>query len=93
MSRFRKKWEVRCKLLFLFSEDNGTGFSDKSLKEFHNLSNNDFPTDSNHIGLANVNARIKLIFGDDYGVQIFSDNLSQPDVQITFPKIENNDIF
>lgn len=39
----------------------------------HQLETETFP-DDNHIGLVNVNARIKLLFGEQYGCTITSDN-------------------
>lgn len=51
------------------------------------LNNNDYPTDK-HIGLLNVNNRIKLIFGTDYGCQInYSDGITT--VTITLPSNSN----
>lgn len=73
-------------LVFHFT-DNGVGFNPKILAEIKQSMTENTLIHENHIGLANVNSRIKLIFGDDYGVQIHSDK-NGSDVKITLPKIE-----
>lgn len=51
------------------------------------LENNDYPSDK-HIGLLNVNNRIKLIFGNDYGCQMkYYDGITT--VTITLPLDSN----
>lgn len=52
--------------LVLVVEDNGRGFEPDSLPE------NDEPTELGHIGLVNVRERIRLEYGEEYGVQIQS---------------------
>ena len=47
------------------------------------LESNEYP-DAFHIGLLNVNSRIKLIFGETYGVSVFSENRITI-VRITLP--------
>lgn len=73
-------------VIFNFT-DNGVGFNPKILAEIKQSMTENTLIHENHIGLANVNSRIKLIFGDDYGVQIHSDK-NGSDVKITLPKIE-----
>lgn len=53
--------------------DNGRGISPDKLAEITNFENQS----SKHLGLANVNKRIKLTFGEKYGLSI----LSVPDIQ------------
>ncbi len=50
---------------FFCVEDNGIGMEDNKIKDVMNM-------DSDSIGIANVNKRIKLLYGLDYGVQITS---------------------
>ena len=51
--------------------DNGVGISTQKFTELNNkLKSSDIPT-GKHIGLANVNQRIQLIFGKEYGVKVF----------------------
>lgn len=50
--------------------DNGTGIPNDKLQEINQkLKSTDVPI-GKHIGLANVNQRIQLLFGDEYGVKI-----------------------
>ena len=73
------------KLVFHFI-DNGVGFNPKVLAEIKHTMMENTLIQASHIGLANVNSRIKLMFGDDYGVQIHSDE-NGSDIKITLPKI------
>lgn len=65
------KVDVRTHLWITIS-DNGCGMDEEKLQEvIHNL--NDFENlDRTHIGICNVNQRIKLQYGEDYGVTIES---------------------
>lgn len=65
--------------------DNGAAIEPEKLQDIRKkLETEDVPQ-KNHIGLANVNTRIKIIFGEAYGVQIDSDNTGTS-VWITYPK-------
>ncbi|MDA3847315.1 MAG: sensor histidine kinase, partial [Vallitaleaceae bacterium] len=46
-------------------EDNGCGISDEKLKEIQSKK-------SNSIGITNVDSRIKLVYGNEYGIEIES---------------------
>ena len=60
------------KSLVLEIRDNGLGFPPEVLADLQSrLQRNDIQEDR-HIGLCNVAKRIQLVFGEDYGVSIFS---------------------
>lgn len=63
---------INKKIIFTIT-NNGPEIPEEKLKSLQKslLSTNDIP-ENNHIGLKNVNQRIKLIFGDDYGCYIDS---------------------
>ena len=42
------------------------------------------------VALVNVNNRIHLLFGEEYGLQVFSIPMAGTDVQITLPIITSN---
>ena len=50
--------------------DNGTGIEKERLLEIEEKLNSGEIAQSKHIGLANVNSRIKLIYGNEYGCSI-----------------------
>ena len=53
--------------------DNGVGMTKTNLDTLNSLLNSDLNSDSgSHIGLANVNKRIKIIFGNEYSLNIES---------------------
>lgn len=71
--------------LVILVNDNGVGISEEKLVEI-NKSLNDFEDiDKTHIGLGNVNQRIKLLYGDSYGVHISSKQFTGTTVRISLP--------
>jgi two-component system sensor histidine kinase YesM len=52
--------------------DNGKGMSEAKLNEIIESFDDYSRLNSNHIGLNNVNQRIKLLYGDEYGLYITS---------------------
>lgn len=66
--------------------DDGVGFSEKKLQEIKEYINATTDITGNHIGLRNVNQRVKLLFGEEYGISIESQPLVKTIVQINIPK-------
>ena len=69
--------------------DNGNGIPLESLKEIRKKLSSSFETSihqksSYGIGLYNIARRIKLAYGDDYGIEIFS-NMNGTEVDILTP--------
>lgn len=76
--------EIKSKTLIITIKDNGEGMSIEKLKTLtQNLVSDTLP-ETRHIGLCNVNQRIQLIFGSEYGVNIKS-SPEETSVIITFP--------
>lgn len=84
--------------LFISIKDSGKGMPEKKLRELNN-SLNETPFKSlekqvkkktGHTGIAlkNVSQRIKLLFGDEYGIYIFSTMGVGTSVKITIPRQE-----
>lgn len=70
--------------LLITISDNGIGISDSKLlllNDYINDKNNSFSS----IGLRNINRRIKLNYGEDYGLEIFSVLEKGTSVVITLP--------
>ncbi len=61
-------------ILILTVQDNGCGMSENRLEEIRNCLNSGKTTGSNNhgIGLTNVHLRIKMTYGDEYGISIDS---------------------
>lgn len=62
--------------LILSVSDNGPKIPDETLLMLEKRLESDEILETKHIGLSNVNQRIKLIFGEEYGVSVFSDDNS-----------------
>lgn len=74
--------------------DNGTGIPDEKLSSLNKLlsepisaENHNMPT-SRHIGIQNINSRIKLIYGNKYGIRIAGKKNRYIKIFVTIP-IEN----
>lgn len=68
-------------------EDNGIGMTEETLKVLNQLLQDKYNIMDDHVGLINVNQRIKLIFGDRYGIFIDSTVGSGTKVKIIFPAV------
>lgn len=74
-------------LIELVVTDNGLGMTPTELADLREQLNTESIRESRHIGLANVNQRIRLYFGDEYGVFIESQEGIGTRVFIRFPQI------
>ena len=64
--------------------NNGAPIPQDKLNELRTLMTSDLLPENNHIGLLNVNQRCKLIYGEDYKIQIDSDD-DLTKFTLTFP--------
>lgn len=75
--------------IILIVSDDGIGIEKDALDELNKtLSETSFTNEKSHIGLSNVNQRIKIIFGDSYGIHVKSTVGVGTDVYVTIPKKE-----
>lgn len=88
---------TRSRLLITVSDD-GVGMSDEKLKELNDKLNirsfdsvKTNPERRGGIAIQNVNNRIKLLFGEEYGIHIYSKAEVGTDVTITLPRITKAD--
>lgn len=72
--------------LYINVKDNGTGIKKDKLKQIMLDLNSERLTDRNeHIGLKNIQDRIHLYYGDEYGLQIESNELHGTNVVMIMP--------
>lgn len=75
--------------IILIVSDDGVGIEKDAFDELNKtLSETSFTNEKSHIGLSNVNQRIKIIFGDSYGIHVESTVGVGTDVYVTIPKKE-----
>lgn len=67
-------------------QDDGVGMDNDALNKLNARMHEDIYVQNNHIGLTNVNKRIKIIFGDNYGINVESKPGSGTKVYVTIPK-------
>lgn len=68
--------------------DNGVGMCQEDIELLNNNMNDDYIKENEHIGILNVNQRIKLIYGDKYGLSIDSTIGQGTTVKILMPLVE-----
>lgn len=68
-------------------KDNGVGMNNDKTEEIIHA-----PSDSTHIGIANIQSRIKMIFGDHYGLSILSEENLYTAVEICLPLISEEEV-
>lgn len=81
------KGELEGDDIFLHVIDNGEGVSEGRLKELQERLKVSAISDSRHIGLRNVNQRLKLVFGEEYGLSVSRAKEGGMRVTVRFKKI------
>ena len=74
-------------LLFIKISDNGKGMNADSLKELNNRINSASLDSASSIGLYNINQRIKLLYGAEYGITFTSQLNEGTTVTLIIPAI------
>ena len=72
-------------------EDNGIGISEERLQQVRDGMKNKVFTENDIYGLYNVNERIRLNFGEDYGISIESSHGKGTVVEIILPYVEQEE--
>jgi two-component system sensor histidine kinase YesM len=70
-------------------EDNGIGMSESEIKDI--LSRNHNPN-AGHIGIYNIQERIKLYFGDEYGISVESQKQLYTRFDVSIPLLQESDV-
>lgn len=73
-------------LIYVTISDNGEGISQEKLLELKEKLSGEIEETGEHIGIYNVNARIKLLYGDAYGLSIESNSDGGVTCTICFPQ-------
>lgn len=68
--------------------DDGVGLSPWEIERLNASMSEDFLVDKRHIGLRNVNQRIKLVFGETYGISVRANTPSGLSVSMALPAAE-----
>ncbi len=73
--------------VFASVTDNGSGFSPEQMENIHARLNLPYATLEHHIGLANINARLQLIYGENGVLSIESVPDDYTTIRMCFPKM------
>ncbi len=65
-------------------EDDGVGMSGEDMFNLNERLKRDYLLESDHVGLCNVNQRLKIIFGDDYGVSVHPREEGKTGIRVQF---------
>lgn len=74
----------------LIVADNGVGMEKEKLDILRNRLKNDVNLSGDHVGVRNVNHRIKLMFGQTFGVKVYSDKGLGTTIIVTMPKYKRD---
>ena len=72
--------------IYISVADDGVGMSDSAIEQLNQSISSEVQTKQKHIGLANINSRINLLFGDNYGVKVSKSEYGGLCVSIIIPK-------
>ena len=86
--RIRIEAKVQGELLEICVSDNGVGMDAEKMNESLRHSNLDYVERGNSIGIHNINARLKILYGEEYGLRIESVVGEGTKVRMVIPKIE-----
>ena len=76
--------------LYLTVADDGVGMDEDELKKLEKEISRPCKETESGFGLANVNERIRMYFGSEYGMKIWSEKGSGPRITIEIPAITDN---
>ena len=65
--------------------DNGPGMTPEKIAELYNNMKEEDILKEQHIGLCNVNNRLKLFYGDEYGVKLIESDSDGTLIKISLP--------
>ena len=74
--------------LIISISDHGIGMDEKELNEFVESINRSTSEDGKHIGMRNVNMRLKILFGDEYTISVKSEKNSGTTFALKMPIVE-----
>lgn len=69
--------------------DDGIGMTQQKVEYLNQNLSRKYETKSGHIGIRNVDQRIKLIFGNKYGIAVSSMEGEGTNIKLTMPQIED----
>ncbi|WP_409343067.1 sensor histidine kinase [Paenibacillus sp. MBLB4367] len=79
---------VQDELILFEITDDGVGIDPERTEQINSALQHDYSEPGDHIGIKNVNQRIKLTFGDPYGITVFSEKHIGTTVRLTLPVVE-----
>lgn len=80
--------QIEDDLLLLVVSDNGLGMTDQELESLQRNMQSDRIKESLHIGMANVDQRLKLYYGKEYGLAIRSKEGVGTSVTVRIPRVD-----
>jgi len=78
-------------MIDILVEDNGKGMNAEGLNEQFKSDDLSLVESGNSIGLHNINARVKMLFGSEYGLYIESEILKYTRVYLRIPKVKEGE--
>ena len=76
--------------LVIIIKDNGSGIESGHLQEIKQIINGS-KNNSSHVGLFNINRRVQLMYGEEYGVEVLSERQIGTVIKIILPVSRSDD--
>ena len=76
---------IKDKYLYLYFEDSGQGMKDGDITALNESFRENIKATSNHIGLSNINRRLKIRYGSEYGLALRPSELGGLCVELKLP--------
>ncbi|MDD3948714.1 MAG: histidine kinase [Anaerolineaceae bacterium] len=73
------------KSLLVTVDDNGPGMPDDQIEVFNESFRTEYMVSTQHVGLQNLNQRVRLLFGDAFGLQLKQGHSGGLQVQLVLP--------
>ena len=89
--RYRVEAREENNMIFILVKDNGQGITKERLKEIRETLNQSDMQETEHIGLNNINIRLKLLYGKEYGLSIDSEEEKRNDSYASIAGMDRND--
>ncbi|MFA9464942.1 MAG: histidine kinase [Velocimicrobium sp.] len=78
--------------LQIIVKDNGVGMNAEEMNARLNENNKDFVETGSSIGLLNINARMKMLYGQEFGLSILSEPNEGTSVYLIMPRVKTEEV-
>lgn len=79
--------------MYVMVRDDGVGMDAEKINRFLRENDRGLIEEGNSIGLSNINARLKMIYGEEYGLRIESELGQGSTVYLTIAALKEDELY